>query len=307
MIYVSPEQSPLVMRYQKVLRSAQGMAIWGDLAFVLHHTGYCAVYDLESRCETCLTQFPLGSYNDGVPSAEYTNHSNQCMFSGTCLDGNPIPLLYVTAGNHFGEDENGYYYRCAVENIVLNRDEEGNVSGSSTLIQTISYKNDGIEDTPFESPCFGCPAWFADSEKGYLYIFSARYRTTAEFLPFYEKNRYIITKFKLPSPTESSFVLLHPKDILDQFLTPFDILFTQGGTLKDDKIYYTFGLGNEQYPLGMRVFDLKNKCICQEYDLTGSSFGAEEIECCAFYKGELLCNTNAPVGGIYSLGSLHIE
>ena len=167
MIYVSPEQSPLVMRYQKVLRSAQGMAIWGDLAFVLHHTGYCAVYDLESRCETCLTQFPLGSYNDGVPSAEYTNHSNQCMFSGTCLDGNPIPLLYVTAGNHFGEDENGYYYRCAVENIVLNRDEEGNVSGSSTLIQTISYKNDGIEDTPFESPCFGCPAWFADSEKDY--------------------------------------------------------------------------------------------------------------------------------------------
>lgn len=39
MIYVTPEQSPLVMRYQKVLRSAQGMAIWGDLAFVLHHTG----------------------------------------------------------------------------------------------------------------------------------------------------------------------------------------------------------------------------------------------------------------------------
>lgn len=306
MVVVSPENSRLIMRYDKVLKSAQGMAIYGDNAFILHHTGVCAVYDLITKDAKCVTSFKLGSYNDGTPSNEYINHSNQCMFSDIRLNDNSIPLLYVTTGNHFGEDEDGYFYRCAVENIVLTKDSDGHVVGTSSLVQTISYKNGGIEDTQYESPCFGCPAWFVDSKKGYLYIFSARYRTTAEFLPYYEQNRYIITKFKLPDPTQSKFVLLHARDIIDQFVTPFDILFTQGGTLKDDKIYYTFGLGNDQYPLGMRVFDLKNRCICQEYDLSKSSFGNEEIECCGFYQGELLCNTNAPIGGIFSLGKLYV-
>ena len=38
----------LIMRYKKILPSAQGMAIYGDSAFILHHTGECAIYNLKT-------------------------------------------------------------------------------------------------------------------------------------------------------------------------------------------------------------------------------------------------------------------
>ena len=292
------------MRYRKILPSAQGMAIFGDYAFILHHTGVCAVYDLNRRNENGLVQFKLGSYNAGEKGEAYINHSNQCMFSNTFFEGNDLPLLYVTTGNKGGSDENGFYYRCAVENISLRRNESGEiVSGSSELIQTISYKNEEIENTPFETPCCGCPAWFIDSNNSDLYIFSARYRTTVEFLKYKSENRYIITKFSLPDVKKDSFIVLTAKDILDQFLLPFDILFTQGGMIKGNKLYYTFGLGDDRYPIGLRVYDLEKKSLSAKMDLQDSILGNEEIESCSFYKGELLCNTNAEPAGIFSLGS----
>lgn len=298
-----PQNAYLYMRYNKVLPSAQGMAIYGNLAFILHHTGVCAVYDLKTKESKCIVSFPLGSYNDGAEGEEYINHSNQCMFSDVFLDGNDIPLLYVTTGNRGGGDEDGYYYRCAVENIKLERNREGKiVSASSELIQTVSYINCGIEDTKWETPCWGCPAWFVDNEKKCMYMFSARYRTTDEFLQYREINRYIITKFPLPDINGAKFVKLTAADILDQFTAPFDILFTQGGMICGNKLFYTFGLGDSRYPIGLRAYDLDRKCLCAQMDLSSSVLGREEIESSSFYNGELLCNTNAEPGGIFSLG-----
>lgn len=292
----------LYMRYDKILPSAQGMAAYADMAFVLYHTGVCGLYDLKTRSSRPLASFPLGSYNTGTPTKDYLNHSNQCMFSGEHLDGNPLPLLYVTAGYGTGRDKDGFFYRCAVEDIHVKRDESGGcVETESTLVQTITFSDEGIGDTKYEAPCWGCPAWFVDSENDCLYIFSSRYRTTEEFLPYYGQNRYKVTKLRKP-PLSESFVQLGAADIEDQFLLPFDILFTQGGMLAGDKIFYTFGLGDEHYPLGLRVYDLKNKCVCAKLDLSGSIFGGEELESCCFYNGELICNTNAKVGGIYVLG-----
>ena len=297
------EKEKLYMRYKKILPSAQGMAINGNLAFILYHTGVCAVYDLESREEQCVASFPLGSYNSGSLGEEYVNHSNQCMFSDNYMNGNDLPLLYVTTGNRGGGDENGYYYRCAVENIHLEKDQNGKIiSAYSELIQTISYKNDGIEQTEYETPCWGCPAWFVDNDNHCIYIFSAKYRTTQEYIQFREDNKYIITKFPLPKIDAGKFVILTSEDIIDQFFAPFDILFTQGGMINGNKLYYTFGLGDERYPLGMRIYDLKQKCLWRSFDFSKSIFANEEIESCSFYGNELLCNTNAEVGGLFSLG-----
>lgn len=94
------------------------------------------------------------------------------------------------------------------------------------------------------------------------------------------------------------------RDILDQFTAPFDILFTQGGMFKDGKIFYTFGFGNETYPDGLRIYDLKQRRLAARMDLSRSVLKDEEIECCSFYKGELLCNTNAQPSKLYSLGSV---
>lgn len=303
---ISASNCHLYMKYNKILPSAQGMAIYGNMAFVLYHTGVCAVYDLVSRKTDAAAVFKLGSYNEGVPSKEHLNHGNQCMFSDVHYGNNPLPLLYVTTGNGAGEDENGEYYRCCVENITIKRTNCGQImSASSETVQVISYKSsDAAENMQWEKVCWGCPAWFVDSSTDSVYIFSSKYRTTKEFLKYYKLNRYIVTRFSMPDPTGNRFVTLGPADIEDQFSLPFDILFTQGGTLKDNKIYYTFGLGTETYHLGLRVIDLKNKCLSAGMDLSRSVFSHEEIECCAFYRGELLCNTNSEIGSIYSLGKM---
>ena len=190
---MSGEPMKLHMRFKKPWPSAQGMAIWGDFAFQLFHTGQCAVFDLKSGDPEPLCTFPLGSFNEGTPADEYTNHANQCMFSAVHRNGNPLPLLYVTIGCGIGADVDGYYYRCAVEDIRLEYDADGRpVGGSAEWIQTISYRDGDMAGLPWKQPCWGCPAWFVDNERQAVYMFSCRYRTTPAFRKYYAVNEYIM-------------------------------------------------------------------------------------------------------------------
>ena len=295
----------LHMRFDKPLGSAQGMAVWNDLAFQLFHTGQCAVFDLRSGDARPLAYFPLGSANAGDPANEYTNHANQCMFSNVHRSGNPLPLLYVTIGNGIGADGDGYYYRCAVEDIRLEYDGNGKVAGGrGEWIQTISYKDGPMEGGAFIKPCWGCPAWFVDNQKKAVYMFSARYRTTPAYKEYYPVNEYIVTRFPLPDPLAGGMVVFGPQDIVDQFTAPFDIPFTQGGMIAGNKLFYTFGAGDEERPDGIRIFDLDKKCLIAKADLHETVMGPEELESCSFWGRELICNTNAkPQGGFYSLGT----
>ena len=304
-IELSAENVRFHMCCDKVLPSAQGMAVYGDHAFMLYHTGHCAVYNLISRASAPVAKFWLASANQGTPSKEYANHSNQCMFSTIHINGSELPLLYVTTGNGVGKDEDGFYWRCAVENILLERDSSANVTGGgSELVQTYSYIPGGEESCGWIAPSWGCPAWFVDSESGGIYIFSARYRTTKEYMHLAEKNNYIVTRFPMTPPEQGGFIRLTAKDILEQFTVPFDIPFTQGGMLRDGKIFYTFGFGDEVYPNGLRIYDLKGQRLLAKMDLSQSVLKDEEIECCSFYGDELFCNTNAQPSKIYSLGKL---
>ena len=47
------------------------------------------------------------------------------------------------------------------------------------------------------------------------------------------------------------------------------------------------------------VFDLKNKCLAAQSGDLSAAFCEEEIECCAPYRGKLLCNTCA--GSIFEV------
>jgi len=295
--YLDGADSKLYMRFEQPIKNAQGMAIWQDRAFILYDTGVCAVYDLKERSGKVIDHFKLGSYNDGTPTRDYLNHANSCMFSGIHHNGNPIPLLYVVIGTGIGTDEDGYFYRCAVEDITMTLDEQGRETYSARTIQIITYKPEGIESTPFEQPCWGCPASFVDSEKNAFYLFSARYRTKKGCVPEGEHNAYIITRFELPDPAAGGMVRLTPADIVDQFAAQSDMPFTQGGTLLDDKIYYTYGCPKIGYHDAILVFDLKERCVCAQVDNMDRAFDDEEIECCAVYDGKLLCNTCT--GSIY--------
>ena len=274
--------------------SIQGFAVSGRFAFNLFHGGLCAVYDLEKKSNAPVGVFRLASYNVGTPDQRYINHANQAMFSDIFLEeGDEFPLLFVTTGNSGEADNDGFIGRCAVERIT--RAESG---FSSKLVQTIIYNNRGIENTRFESPCWGWPASFTDGK--FYYIFSARYRTTKAFREFADRNAYIITKFRLPGVSEKK-VILTPDDILDQFTAPFDIGFTQGGTLKNGKIYYLFGAGSADYPDAMRVYDLGKREECGKLDLSATIMDGEEPECCAFYGERLLFNTNTGNPKIYEI------
>lgn len=287
-------RSRLYMRFDKILRSAQGMAVWHDEAFILYDTGACAVYDLKTRAEKPLASFRLASFNEGMPSADYKNHANHCMFVGTHYQGNPIPLLYVTTGAGTGADEDGYYYRLSVENIV--RTGEGYQAHS---VQTITYQPSDTEGTPWVAPCWGCPAFFADTEEKALYIFSARYRTKRGCVPEGEKNAYIITRFPLPEVQEGTMIRLSAKDIQDQFVVESDVEFTQGGQLTGGVLYYTFGCPKIGYPDRMMAFDVHEKKALYMVDHLDEALCGEEIECCDWYEGKLLCNTCD--GGLYVL------
>ena len=293
--YLDGSGSELFMTYYKPVRSAQGMAIKGDRAFVLHDTGVCAVLDLISKDPRPVSVFPLGSYNAGDPSRDYRNHANSCMFGAAHRNNNPIPLLYVTVGTGIGRDEDGYFYRCAVEN-VQQRDDG---SFYSETVQTICYRPDGILPSGFETPGWGCPCFLVDNDTGFLYIFSARYRTKRGCTPEGKENAFIITKFNLPDPLQSGMIHLGSEDILDQFTVPSDVLFTQGGTIYNSKLYYTFGYPKGGYPLYIMCFDLQRKTLCAQVENLTEAFRGEEMECCDIYRDRILCNTSD--GSIFAL------
>ena len=123
-----------------------------------------------------------------------------------------------------------------------------------------------------------------------LGMLSARFRTTAAFLDKYDENAYIVTKFRLPNPTEGD-VTFTADDIIDQYFLPFNAFATQGGTIYEDKLYYSFGFGRKDTPDALNVIDLNKKeyALCE--DLSTSPFADEEVECVGFYKGKMLINT----------------
>ncbi len=254
------------------------------------------MYDLISRQEEPLDVFKLGSYNEGTPEHAYLNHANDCMFSNIHMKENPIPLLYVTSGTGTGMDADGYYYRCAVENITAYVDEEGKERYHAETVQTICYKPSEETESTWLSPCWGCPAWLVDSDASCLFIFSAIYRTKRECLPEDGVNTYIVTKFALPNPEQGGLIRLGQKDIIDQFSFESKIRFTQGGTIFDGKLYYTFGCPKNDYPDTIMVVSLEKKELEAVVEELDEAMSMEEIECCAVYQGHLFANTNGGFG-----------
>lgn len=148
-------------------------------------------------------------------------------------------------------------------------------------------------------PCCGCPAFFPDTENGYLYIFSARYRTKRGCVPEGERNAFVITKFPLPALTDGSMVRLTPKQILVPFEIPSDTAFTQGGLLAGNHLIYTFGCSKLGYPDEIMVFDVCRKELTAHIRNLDEALHGEALESCAIYCGELMLNTCD--GGIYTL------
>ena len=249
-----------VIQFDKgsVTRSVQGMSIYDGKLFQLYHTGLCNVYDLASGSQYPIASFALGSLSE-------QNHANSCNFSSVHYRGNPIPLLYVVDGN------SGDVMKCSVENITVK-----NGVYSSEKIQELHLNQSGFEKAGYMT-YWGWPAWLVSSDGEYLWLHGARYRTNGSMDEYYSDNRYIITKFRLPS-TDKAVVVLTSADVVEQIVTEYNVNFTQGGTVSGKYLFYTFGTGKSDNPSAIRVWDLENGKLLGPVDV--SSVEEELEDCC---------------------------
>ena len=74
--------------------------------------------------------------------------------------------------------------------------------------------------------------------------FSAIKRTTEAVTGDKNTNKYVATCFEVPSLT-SATVTLTASDVIKQCIFEFDAYATQGGCMRDGKIYYAFGFGGK--------------------------------------------------------------
>lgn len=219
-------------------------------------------------------------------------------------------------------DENGSWSAQTVQVICFN--DQGfcpanNASGLTLCSdgqKRLLYKDvDGFKNiNNYQKVSFGWPAFFVDYQptsisQGKLYIFGARYRTTVAqeevaktqfgITSYATDNNYIITEFQLPAlpeqlPESSSYALNHPviltpNDIIGQFEAPFDVYSTQGGSMYNGRIYYSFGFGGSARGKAdaIRIYDVSEEKQLKALDLSTSAFAAFEPECCCFYQGKL--------------------
>ncbi len=253
---------PIVGTYQK--KSAQGMAIWEDRAYLFNNGGHCRVLNLKTG--EVEREFDLDSAGENT-------HVNAACFGAEVADGGGLPCIYVSEYNRPS--------RCFVECIN---------DSASSLVQTIQATEKG-------RPVF-VQSWIVDGKGRHLYA------VARQSPPKGEKNsaKVRITKYRLPLLSEGSDIVLTEYDRLDTFMAEF-ASGTQGGVIKDGMMYLPTGLqesarGRFNARRTLQVIDLKKKAIKKQVDLTFLTVNEpEDIDC---YQGKLLLYCGQE-GGIYEI------
>lgn len=254
---------------------SQGMDICKGKAFVLLDGGTCLVYDFTNKIQQALDTFNLGSKRIG-------NHCNCANFGIETKSGASFPLLYVSNGK-VGDIEE---YTCNVESIT-----ETNGKYSSEKVQTITLDQSGFTTKGLQT-IWGCPNWVVDKERKFLWAFSAIKRTLASITGDFSNNKYLALKFRIPTLNESKNITFTADDVLDEVIFDFDAYATQGGYMKDGKIYYAFGFSNNtESPQKIRIFDTDTRKIIGRIDL--QQYITEEPEDLVVTNGKLYLNTNS--------------
>lgn len=255
---------PIVGTYKK--KTAQGMAIYGDTAYLMHEGGLCRVLDLRRGIVT--RTFILGS-------ASMDNHSNTACFRETISNKKyKIPPLYLSECTGKG--------RCFVEQLT---------DKSSILLQTIEMFENGKNKRVSN--------WTLDNDHNYLY---AIVRNQKEILDSSWNVRCRIIKCRIPNLTEGNYVKFDEKDIIDQF----DVMFPnimQGVKIRGRYMYLVTGQSQSlsERKDGKReifVINLREKKIVRSIDL--SYVSTNEPEDIDFYgkKCFLYCGHE---GGIHEI------
>ena len=245
-------------------KSAQGMAINKDIAFLFNDGGHFRVYDLKTS--VILKEGDLAS-------ASKTCHVNSACFSNQFYKDSPLPLLYIT--EYLGDR------RCFVE--YFNNDYE------SVLAQTISYQKNG-------KPVFVWN-WSVDAKGDALYALNnvSMQKSTKNVV-----NR--VVKFKLPKLADGDKIILTENDVVDTYDVNF-ANGVQGGKIKNGYWYISTGLherNKDKFDAerAIIVIDLKKRRIDRIVDL--SSITQNEPEDIDFYGKKILLYCGQ-TGGLYDV------
>ncbi len=241
--------------------SYQGMDISGDYMVSCQNQGAATVYRLSGQSFTQVAQFRLATFSD-------VNHANVATFGTEKYDAkDPLPVLYVSQCHR-----NPYEGR---KDLLFAERIAPDMKGS-TLMQTIFYDDKNHD--------FGYALqWVIDRKNQWLYGYG---NTIDNNDP---ANRHRIIKFRLPRLSEGAQVVLRPEDALENYLIEEVSSFRfnpigQGLYVENDKLYMPTGLGTDQHPSVLYVWDLKKKSM-QEIDLSQCTTG--ELEDISFYKGQI--------------------
>lgn len=253
---------PVVGTYQG--KSAQGMAIWADNAYLFNDGGHCRVLNLKSGIIE--REFDLASSGKNM-------HVNTACFGNDIIDGNVKPVIYISEY----KDKS----RCFVENIT---------DSSSTLIQTIQANERGKNKF--------VQTWVVDNKSNCLFAIARRNPEKGT-----NRNINVgITKYRLPKLTEGTLVNLDEKDVLGYYEVPFHNGI-QGAKIRGRYLYIVTGLQEMSSDKinanrAIKVVDLRNGRIRKEIDLTYVT--TNEPEDLDFYHGKALLYTGQN-GGLYKI------
>ena len=254
---------PVVGRYKE--RPAQGMAIWGDYAYLMSHGGRCRVYNLKTQ--KVEREFMLAS-------ADTTNHVNNACFGKERVNDSDMPVIYIS--------ECHGRFRCFVENIGRSK---------SSLVQTIELRKENGKPK-------GVLDWVVDTEHGFIYTLTR----DAKDLKDKGIARNTISKYRLPKLNEGKKVVIQIKDSLESFDVIFPNVI-QGAKIRNGLLYIATGYqetasARKDAKRAIQVIDLRNKKLLKSIDLTCVTMNEpEDID---FYGSQCLlyCGQN---GGLYEV------
>lgn len=254
---------PIVGTYKK--KSAQGMAIFGDYAYLANEGGLCRILDLKKG--KVLREFHF-------ESSSKDNHVNSASFGKAIYKGTHVPLIYLSECMVKG--------RCFVERITAD---------SSELVQTIQATKKGKIERMTD--------WVVDNERNCLYAIT---RNRKLVLDSVGNIKSYITKYRLPSVDEGKNIILAEQDVLDQFEVLFPNIL-QGCKIRGKYLYLVTGLQqtysySKESQRAIIVIDLQKKRIKKIKDLTYVT--TNEPEDIDFYKGKCLMYCGQE-GGLYEI------